>query len=187
MYPSRTGTGNLCLMPGAEGRVDHAQKGLNNHRLSLQEIVVTRVKGSDLWGDNRNVRHLQSDTSCLGRKKRPPSHFPQGPVLLLPALGTPGPLHPCVHHVLQSRLHRGTGMNTSKMSVWKNALTSSQKDQQNIHASVTHPASTIGHIPVKNPTTMQSWRWVIPRFALIFAVPHKDNLTILTLPQLYLL
>lgn len=30
-------------------------------------------------------------------------------------------------------------------------------------------------------------RWVIPRFALIFAVPHKDNLTILTLPQLYLL
>lgn len=69
----------ICLMPGAQVRVDHAQKGLNNHRLSLQEIVVKWVKGSDLWGDNRNVRGLQSDTKSLapGSNKRTPSHFPE--------------------------------------------------------------------------------------------------------------
>lgn len=60
-----------------------------------------------------------------------------------------------------------TGMNTRKMSVWKKGLTSSQKDQwqakQSIHTSVTHHASTIGHIPVKDPTTMQSWEMGNPK------------------------
>lgn len=112
MYPSRTGTGNLCLMPGAEVRVDHAQKGLNNHRLSLQEIVGTWMKGSDLWGGNRNVRYLQSDTNSIapGRKKKTLSHFAEDrfgtrswAAALCRTWGTPGPLNPCVHHIFQSR------------------------------------------------------------------------------------
>lgn len=165
-------------MPGAEVRVDHAQKGLNNHRLSLQEIVVTQMKGSDLWGGNRNVRYLQSDTNSLapGRKKRTPSHFPEDrfgtrscAAALCRTLGLPGPFTLCVHHIFQSRpLSQVPELATDRQG-WtpgrclrgKMAWHPPKKDQwpgkQSIHARVTHHASTIGHIPVKNPTTMQSW------------------------------
>lgn len=189
MYPSRTGTGNLCLMPGAEGREDHA---LSNHGLSLQEIVVKWVKGSDLWGDNRNVRELQADTKCLapGRKSRTPRHFPEDRFGTSPVLQDTGDSWAspsvCAPHIPEQAAQTDRD-DTRKMSVWKNALTSSQKDQQNIHASVTHDASTISHIPVKTPTTMQSWEMGNPKVCFDLWIPHKDNLTILTLPQLYLL
>lgn len=58
------------------------RRELNNHRLSpVQEIVITQMKGLDLWGGMRNVKHLHSDTCSLaserkeGRKKRTTGHF----------------------------------------------------------------------------------------------------------------
>lgn len=101
MYPSRRGTGNLCLMPGAEVRVDHAQKGLNNHRLSLQEIVVTWMEMMDErsvgWQQKCQisaVRYSKLKTQTplpLGGRRELPALFQrtdlaQGPGLLLWAL-----------------------------------------------------------------------------------------------------
>lgn len=89
----------------------------------------------------------------------------QGPVLLLPG-------YPCT-------CYRETGMNTRKICVekWPDIFPKGP-----VATQAKHPSSH-----QHNVTSMQSWRWVIPRFALISAAPHKDNLTILTLPQLYVL
>lgn len=59
--------------------------------------------------------------------------------------------------------------------------------QQSLHTSVTHHASTISHIPVKTPTTMHSWEMGNPKVCFDLWILHKDNLTILILPQLCLL
>lgn len=117
----------------------------------------------------------QTQTPLLlgGRKELPVifqrTDLAQGPVLLLSAghWVSWATQSGCAPHIPDQGAQsdactccRETGMNTRKTNVWKNGLTSSQKDQlkpkQSIHASVTHHASTIGHIPVKNPTTMQS-------------------------------
>lgn len=135
------------------------------------------MKGSDLWGGNRNVRYLQSDTnSMLWEEEENSQSFSRGQiwhkVLCCCSLQDIGyswaTQSGCAPHIPDEgtqpgacTCYRETGMNIRKTTVWKNGLTSSQKDQlkpkQSIHASVTHHASTISHIPVKNPTTMQSW------------------------------
>lgn len=125
------------------------------------------------WQQKCQISAVRHKLPCSWEEEKNSQSFPRGQIwhkvlccCSLQDIGYPGPLNLGVHPDQGAQSGactccRETGMNTRKTTVWKNGLTSSQKDQlkpkQSIHASVTHHASTIGHIPVKNPTTMQSW------------------------------
>lgn len=113
------------------------------------------MKGLDLWGGMRNVKHLHSDTCSLasereeGRKKRTTGHFqedkfghevlccwslqyyclfPDNSAVRAPHTPAEGiQLDACTCCIYC--YYRETRKKTRKTTVWKNGLASSKKDQ----------------------------------------------------------